>query len=243
MIKRLTQKGFTIIEMVVVLPIVSIIAIGIITLVMNMFFQIMANNSRLNLLLEAQTVLLSLQDELLFTTNFGEGIMNNLGDAYAPTGGWTFDTSPNTLIIYETTLTAPRRDPDREFVFNGSCNGPIAFDNVIYFTEQNDTNPYHTLYRRILTPQYSTCNSNYRVQTCPAIFVGTLPCESPDSVISDRVIDFNIEYYDSNNNLIDTASSGTPLDGEKITINLTLGDNLFGRNVNAESSITMRKVN
>ena len=241
--RRSDENGFTIIELAIVVPIISIIAIGVITLVMSMFFQIMANNARLNLLLESQTVLLSLQDELLFTSNYGEEIMSNLSDSYAPTGGWSFDTSPETLIIYETTLTAPRRDPDREFVYRNSCSGSIAYDNVIYFTQPNDTNPYHTLYRRILTPQYSTCNTNYRVQTCPTVFVGTNPCYSPDSVISDRVVDFEIDYYDLDNNLIDTDAGGSPTAAEKVTVHLTLGDNLFGRTVEAESSITMRKIN
>ncbi len=243
MIKRLGKKGFTIVEMVIVIPIMSIIALGVITLVMNMFFQIMANNARLNLLLEAQTVLLSLQDELLFTTNYGEEIMSDLGDAYAPAGGWDFDTSPETLIVYETTLTAPRRDPDREFVYKNSCSGSLAFDNVIYFAEENTDNDYYTLYRRILTPQYTTCNDNYRVQTCPTAFVGSSPCESPDSIISDRLVDFEVDYYDIDNSLIDTDAGGTPLDAEKITIKLELGDNLFGQEVSAKSSITMRKIN
>ena len=243
MIKKLTKKGFTIVELVIVVPIISVIAIGVITLVMNMFFQIMANNSRLNLLLEAQTVLLSLQDELLFTTNYGEVIMSDLSDVHEPAGGWTFDTSPETLIVYETTLTAPRRDPDREFVYKNNCSGSIAFDNVIYFAEPNPDNDYYTLYRRILTPQYTTCNSNYRVQTCPTAFVGSDPCYSRDSVISDRLIDFEIDYYDQDNVLIDTDAGGTPLDAEKVTIHISLGDSLFGRDVKAESSLTMRKIN
>ncbi len=243
MIKDARQKGFTIVEIVIVVPIVSIIAIGIITLVMNMFYQIMANNSRLNLLLESQTVLLSLQDELLFTTNYGEEIMSDLDDPYEPTGGWDFDTSPETLIVYETSLTAPRRDPDREFVYKSNCSGSIAFDNVIYFTEPNPHNNYHTLYRRILTPQFTTCRTNYRDQTCPTAYVGTDPCYSPDSVISDRVVDFQVDFYDQNNDFIDTDAGGSPLDAEKATISIELGDTLFGQEVSASSSITMRKIN
>jgi hypothetical protein len=240
------------VELVVVIPIVSVIAIGIITLVMSMFFQIMANNSRMNLLLEAQTVLLSLQDELLFTTNYGETTMSNLNDPYKPSGGWDFDTNPDTLIIYETTLTAPRRDPDREFVYrytSYSCSGananynPIAFDNVIYFVEPNANNDYYTLYRRVLTPQYTTCGTNYRVQTCHEENVGVDPCYAIDSTISTNVVDFQVDYYDADNNLIDTSGSGSPLNAEKITLHIRLGDKLFTKRVEAKSSITMRKIN
>jgi len=236
------NQGFTIVELVVTIPIISLVALGVVSLVITMFFQIMANNTRLTLLLESQTVLLSLEDEMLFTTNYGETIMSDLHDDYAPTGGWSFNANPNTLIIYETSLTAPRRDPNRTFVFKNSCDGSIAFDNVIYFTEPNADNSYSTLYRRILTPQYTTCNTNYRGQTCPADNV-TPPCIIEDSVISHQVKDFQIKYYDIDNNLIDTANGGSPLDAEKATVTLDLGDELFGRQVSASSNITMRKIN
>ena len=240
------QLGFTL------LPVVSFIITVLVVLAQRSYYTILANNAETNLSLEAQTILFPLQDELLFATDYAETKSSDLNDPFAPTGGWRHDSDPQTLIVYETSLDKPRRDPDREFVYkrNYSCGSyysgynPIATDNIIYYMKANADNDYYTLRRRILTPQYSTCGTNYRPQTCPSTAnFGNGGCQKVDTVLSDHVIDFNIEYYNEDNNLIDVNNGGSPLEAEKLKIRLKLGNKILGKTVDATSTVTMRKIN
>ena len=243
------ESGFTLVEMVIAMPVAILIVVTLFSLALNSYFTITKNNARTILLLEGQNMLFKLEDELLFATEYGEEMKSDLSDPHDPSGGWDFDTDPNTLIIYETALTAGRRDPDREFVYKqvyncSSSYNPIAIDNVIYFTEPNENNDRHTLYRRVLTGQYNTCGTNYRGQTCPTDDdVGQNGCVKTDALLSDNVIDFSIDYFDEDNQLIDLDAGGSPLDGEKVTVSLLLGQNVFGELVTAETELTLRKIN
>ncbi len=246
------QSGFTLIEILVMLPVVSFIITVLVVLAQRSYYTILANNAETNLNLEAQTILFPLQDELLFATDYAETKSSDLNDSFAPSGGWRFDSNPQTLIVYETTLDKPRRDPNREFVYKRSyaCGSyysgynPIATDNIIYFMQANSDNDYYTLRRRILTPQYSTCGTNYRPQTCPSSAnFGTGGCQKVDTILSDHVVSFKIDYFDEDNFLIDTGNGGSPLEAEKLKIRLTLGNKILGKTVDATSTVTMRKIN
>jgi len=248
---NITNHGFTLIEIVVILPIVSFLMTVLVVLAQSTYFRILANNAETNLSLEGQVLLAQFEDELLFATDFGETKSSDLTDSYAPTGGWNANSNPETLIIYETSLTAPRRDPNRDFVYKRTynCNSsnaaynPIAIDNVIYFSKKNPDNPYYSLYRRVLTPHYNTCNTNYRGQTCPTANVGSGVCVKADTLLSDHLVNFEVDYYDEDNQLVNTSGSGSPLDGEKIKVTITLGNILYGESIESTSSFTMKKIN
>ena len=241
------QRGFTMVELLVVLPIVTLIIIIVFNYMFVSYSAMLQENAEANLRLEGEVMLFDLEDELLFTTDYAETKSSDLSDSYAPTGGWTYNTNPDTLIIYETSLTAPRRDPNREFVYKnqygcGSSYNPIATNNLMYFTQQNTNNPYKTLYRRTLIPQYSVCGTNYKKQSCPAANVGTGNCQVADTKLSENIVDFRVEYYDEGNSLLTTPPS-SPLSAEKVKLIDTLGKNLYGKDISVTTSITMKRIN
>ncbi len=250
--KNSDQQGFTLIEILIILPIVTFLIVVVIVLAQTTYYRILANNAETNMRLEGQVLLSQLQDQLLFATDFGETKSSDLVDAHSPAGGWNSESDPETLIVYETSLTGGRRDPDRQFVYKATynCNSndsqfnPVAIDNIIYFAVPNDSNNYYSLYRRILTPHYATCNTNYREQTCPTEGdIGSNYCQATDSLLSNHLVDFQVDYYDQDNSLIDTDGTGSPLDGEKVRVNITLGNIIYGKTVEASSSLTMKKIN
>ena len=241
------SRGFTLVEMLIVMPIVTIIVIMVFGYMFSSYGQMLQQNEEANLRLEGEVMLFDLEDELLFTTDYGDTITSDLADPNQPTGGWTFNTNPDTLIIYETALTAPRRDPNRDFVYKNQygCNSsynPIALNNLIYYTVQNQSNPYKTLYRRTITPQYSTCNSGYKSFTCPISVVGTGPCLAQDSKLSENIVDFRVEYYNEDNSLLTTPPS-SPLNAEKVKLTAILGKEIYGKDIQVSSSITMKRIN
>jgi type II secretory pathway pseudopilin PulG len=244
---KLHEFGFTLVEIVIVLPIISIILPGMVDFTVRQYSKMHTETSRANLQLEVETMLLDLEDELLFTTEYAQTKSSDLTDTWQPTGGWTYNTNPDTMIVYETALTAPRRDPNREFVYKNTygCSGgssaynPIALNNLIYFTAPNGgSNQYKTLYRRTITPAYSTCNTNYKVKTCPSASVGSNGCTRADSKLSEKVVDFQVQYFDDNN-----VATTDPLAAELVKITVILGEKLFGESVTVDSSITMKKIN
>jgi hypothetical protein len=236
------KKGFTILEILIAIPLASILSIVLANTIFIQYGGLLQGAAHARLRMEGEILLLSLEDELLFSTDFASTKSSDLSDTNAPSGGWTYNTSPtDTLIVYETALTADRRDPDREFVYkkSGSCSSSynIAINNLMYFTKANTGNNYRTLYRRTLVPQYTTCGVNYKTQTCPAGLVVS-PCSGEDSKLSDKVVDFQVTYYDDNNVLLTS-----PDNAELVKLTLTLGEKIYGEDITVPTSISMKKVN
>lgn len=243
------QDGFTIVELLVVLPIYVLVVMVTFSSLLTRYGQLLKEAAAVNLRLEAETSLVVLEDELIFATDFGEVATSDLSDAYAPSGGWKNSTNPDTLIIYETALTAGRRDPNRDFVYKniygcGSNSNPIAINNLIYFTKQNTTDSYKTLYKRSVVPTYAMCQTNYRKKSCPE-GVTVSGCTT-DGIVSRNVIDFNIEYYDDDNVLINDEGTSGSYDlslARKLKVKLTLGDKANGEDINISSAVTMKRLN
>lgn len=237
-----TNEGFTILEVLIAISLASVLSIMLATTMFSQYGELLQSAAHSRLRMEGEVLLLSLEDELLFSTDFASTKSSDLSDNNAPTGGWTYNTSPtDTLIVYETALTADRRDPDREFVYkkgsNCSSSYNIAINNLIYFTTATTGSSYRSLYRRTLVPQYQTCGVNYKTQTCPEGSVAS-PCVGTDSMLSNKVVDFQVEYFDDDN-----VALSSPATAELVKLSLTLGEKIYGENITVKTSITMKKVN
>jgi len=244
---RNNQRGFTIVELLVVLPIYVLVVMVMFSSLLSRYGELLQQAAAVSLRLEAETLLLTLEDELIFATDFGEIKSTDLSDSYAPSGGWSYNTNPDTLIIYETALTADRRDPDREFVYKNtygcnSSNNSIAINNIIYFAKQNTANSYKTLFKRTLVPTYSTCNTNYKIRSCPeGVTVANCPL---DGIASRNLVDFNIDYFDDDNvQIIDETGSPDLSNARKIKVTVILGDIANGEDISVTASVTMKRLN
>ena len=102
--RSLNQAGFTLVELVVVMPIILLITGYMLSILFDQFGQMVIDVAEANLRLEAQTMLLNLEDELLFATEYGEALHAHVSDDHAPIGGWDSTNSAETLIIYELSL-------------------------------------------------------------------------------------------------------------------------------------------
>jgi len=257
------QDGLTIIELLIAIPIASMIIIVIIAGLFTQYTVVLAESARSNLRSGGQTLLINLQDELLFTIAYGEELNEDLDDPYEPTGGWSFATTPQTLIINEIALDSTRRDESRNIVRQRTNNcdtspvtsNAVAINNVIYFVEQGPNDKYGQLKKRTVTPTYNlcsidrstdtpctpetaTCFGNAKETTCPEANVGTGTCASEDSVLSENIKDITIDYFAENN-----IQTTLPSVADKIEITMTLGDTVYGREVEATVKHTIRKIN
>ena len=258
-----TQGGYTIIELLIAIPLASIVLVIMLAALFTYYTSTLAEAARSNLRVSGQALLINLQDELLFTIAYGEQLESSLVDDHDPVGGWTHNTTPQTLIINEVALDSTRRDDDRNIIRRETNNcetssisaNSVAINNVIYFVEDIVGSDYDALYKRTVTPTYSlcgidtatgapcspettTCRGNAKKTSCPAASVGSGNCEQADSMLTDKVQDLQIRYFSENN--IETT---TPSDADKIEIVLTLGDKVYGRSVSVDVKHTIRKIN
>lgn len=258
-----SQLGFTITELLIAIPIASLILVVLFAELFNQYTVVLSEAARSNLRTSGQALLINLQDELLFTIAYGETKDVNLSDPYEPSGGWAYNSTPQTLIINEIALDSTRRDNDRHIVrrrFNPCATSsvtanPVAINNVIYFVKDVPGSNYDALYKRTLTPTYllcgidsgtgspcepttSTCLGNAKKTSCPSENVGTGTCATADSLLTDKVQGLSIKYFAENN-----VETPFPSAADKLEITLTLGDKIYGRDVSVEVKHTIRKIN
>lgn len=246
---KLKQGGFTLLEVLVVAPIFLITTFTLLGYLIDQYGQLVQKTAKLNLAIEAQSLLFVLEDELTFAHGYDETITDDadsqLSDPNQPSGGWDFNTNPDTLIVQEYAATAHHRQANREFVYRNvyGCDAgviesnPIVLNNIIYFVEGT------SLYKRTLTPGNTNtlCNSNYKKQTCPEA-VATTDCPA-DVFVTDKVSDFNVEYLEENNQPLDDEAGDSPTAARLVRVTLTLEDIAFGETVQESASLTIKNLN
>jgi len=235
------QLGFTLVELLVIGPVMLLATITAMTFLFNQYGQIVKQDGQLRLRMEAQNLLFGFQDDLWFANQFSSTINSNLSDPYEPGGGWSNATTPPTLIVSLTALTTNQRDPNRQPVYinESTCTPPdgngansILYNNTVYFI--SGTN----LYKRTLTAPVglATCGIPFERQTCPE--ANSSPTCRADPMLSDHVTSFSVTYYGSDNTV-----TTTPENAESVQVDLTLTDKAFGENVTANTSLRLRKLN
>lgn len=240
MIRKLGNKGFTLIEILIMSPIVMLTIVIIISFLFNQYGQLIQQGSQLNLNVDAQNITFSMQDDLFFANAYESTINSNLVDSNQPTGGWQATTTPQTLIVSVPAETANRRSATRQPVYINTLgcdptvlkdNSPL-YNNVIYFV--SGTN----LYKRYLTAPstLNTCGTSFQKQTCPSNKV-TSSCPA-DRLLTDKLQSFTVTYYDTSNTV-----TTTPDLAEKVKIDVTLKDKAFAEDITSSSTITLRKIN
>ena len=258
------QQGFTLTELLIAIPLATLLTTVMIGTLFAQYTEVLAQSAKSNLRGQGQSLLINLQDELLFTIAYGEILDVGLVDPHQPSGGWSYNTSPQTLIINEIALDSTRRDSDRHIVRQqlNPCetspitSNPVALNNVIYFIGDNPDSDFDTLYKRTITPGYalcgidsvtgdpctvgveSTCDGNAKTTTCPADEVGTGGCTTKDFVLSENVSDLQIRYFAENN-----VETSIPSSADMIEVTMTLADRVYGKDVTVDVKHTIRKVN
>ncbi len=228
------QQGFTLVEMLVVVPITLIVCVVLVSVLVSKNGELYERNARVNLRMEGLNLLDKLQDELTFSSRFNATLISGLNDANDPPGGWDYDSTPNnTLIISLPAIDKPRSDPSRQFVYynSGPNNGQIAINNIIYYVVGDK------LYRRVVVPSPSVVSpANFFTQTCPVN--DNTPCQD-DLEMSRNVDSLQVQYFDENN----VAVQNNPVQADKVKVTLGMTDMANGNVINETISITVKKYN
>lgn len=221
-LKGLDQKGFTLVEMLVVAPIV-ILAIGaFLTAIIAMTGEVLASRASNNLSYNVQDALNRIEQDVKLSNGFlaTNNVMGtNQGyndDATAFTNIAGATGTSLILNMVATTINPVSANSSYVYLINkpDACatpqnNVPFTY-NVVYFIKNNPTTNLSTLYRRTIMPanyndttntvcvvpwQQPSCSPTY--MDSPTGQTGTAFCKTKDIVLVEGVIpaNFILQYF------------------------------------------------
>lgn len=251
---KFSQKGLTIVELVVSMAISSIVMLGIVPLVLFFFSSFSSNLAELKLDNEINSASLSIERDILHSKAFLEKSI--FGDSSTLNGvsHWSSDgykgggDDSRSLFLRMPSTTANKQNESRELVYNnlyGNCGKPNAtpvYYETIYYVKDKK------LYKRTVTPypkdqKFCFDKKVYQANTCTT---GTgSNCYGRDIEIMDNVSSFSIDYYDSPSSKtpISYSSDPQPVEvpatsvGIKIDASIKTSKGVIKQSVNLKKSI------
>lgn len=269
---NVARSGFTLIEMLIVAPIVLLTIGAFITVIVNLTGGVIASRGATVITYNIQDALNRIEDDVKLSTTFlaesnvtlstPQGYSDDTS-AFDNVGGNgdelilnTLATTGNPLVstsglVYLTNLPNPCNSTQ------SSQNTPMTL-NIVYFVRNN------TLWRRTIMPSnYATagCNAPWQQPSCnPALFTGgswgsNTFCKAQDIDLVDNVdsSSFSVDYFDSaagtipNTVASDTASSVTTRNSalqslSTVNASISVNTTIAGRSVSQSGSIRSTKL-
>ena len=251
-LSRLKQRlakgqGFTLIEMLVVVPLAVIVIATIISLMVALVGDIAVSRERSVSSYSVQDALDRIEQDARVATTY----MPTFSLVKSPQGrnGSTgaFSTTSGDIIISQYATTANPYDASRQIVYYADqpnpCSGSYTLNRpltvrVIYFTTGTAGN--QKLWRRTIVPQVSTtatdttkvCANPWQRNNCPAPVTVSANCDTEDELVLDNVSTFTTTYY------TDTGATTTdPRAATSLKVTLTQTEQIAGETI-ATSGVT-----
>lgn len=220
-VKKLSQAGVTIVELLVVIGVASALLLAFVTVSVYMYGDTIRSSLYAQLAGESQTILRSVVEELRQSSSIHT--TNENADANAPGGTWT--TSNSNLILI---ISTPALDGSNNFIIDPDTGYPYE-NEVVYFTSSG------RLYKRFLANTSAT--GNIRKTTCPQASA-SLTCP-PDILMSSNFKDLNFVFYDQ-----DDAVTTDITNARSIKLFIQMERRTYGKTLTFDNNIriTMRNL-
>ena len=207
-------KGFTTVELIVVVSVTSIMFLAFLGIFTNYFVIITKNNAQMDMTVNSQNLLRSTVD----TLRVGGGVRqsNTIADANAPPGGW--NTSNDDFVIV---IASPALDSNRNYIINEDTGSPYM-NELVYFKDGD-----RLTQRALAHPDaagnslQTSCPQAQASPTCPA-----------DKKLAEYVKTMVFTLYDQDNN-----STNDPLAAQSVKIDLGMERTSFGSTFSLDNSI------
>ena len=251
-----SAAGFTLIEMLVIAPIVILAIGGFIALMVNMVGNVLVTRDQTNMIYESQDALNRIEDDIRLSSQF----LTTTGTLSSPqgsdsnfTGTAAFSNSSNTLILSTYTTTKNPGDSTRELVYfrnqPNACDSQKIFNKVlngqiIYFIKNG------SLWRRTILPSYNTnatpdlqtvCATPWQLNSCSPGYSASR-CQTNDVEVMKNISSLTVEYYSTPSSTTNIgASSANAATSVKVTTNGS--KTTAGRPVSVSQSTRVTKIN
>ena len=249
------EAGFTLIEVVVIAPVLILTLGGFIVALVSMVGDTLANRDTNTMLYEAQSTL----DRIEQDVRLSKGYLATTGTLPSPqgsdgtpafTGTAAFTaTSSNYLLLSTLSTNVNPLDPARKVVYYGGTGQPYGCGSLeSYNTPFPTTVIYYlngtALYRRTVVPSNTltagqantVCYTPWQQNSCSPGYTNTTQCATQDAKVMDNVKSIGLAYYASQSSNTDLGASNAPAAitiGVTITTEKTTAGQLIGNSTTA----------
>lgn len=203
------SQGFTIVELIVVISVLSILIGLITTTLLNFYLSNIATINRTTQASDVASTLQSIEKNVSLASNFldrtsGPALVAPLGPDNTAQP-WIFKTSEsnyNVLIAQNYATDGTSDDAARKLIYSSTdCKSDPIKNTMIFFVD-----PSNTLFRRTISSLPSSCGGTISQKTTCAQAATVSPlCMSVDAVLSKNVSRFQVSYFA-------TSSDPSPVD-------------------------------
>jgi prepilin-type N-terminal cleavage/methylation domain-containing protein len=213
--KEHSEGGYTLVELLVTMIIISILSLGIVSFFTGWLQVESLAQSRSDLLLTAENALDMITNDIKLS---GEVDINNRwADQYAPGGSYGWASGSQVLVLAKIAT-----DKSNNVIYSDASKYISQKDNEVYFLSGT------TLYRRTLQSDDPT---DAAVTTCPA--ADASPSCPADTVVATGVSNFSVTYYDADENIV------APSSARSVQLSITISSSTGGKKTSATYATRM----
>ncbi len=238
------QKGFTLVEILIIAPIVIIVISGFVALMISIVGDVLTSRDQSNMSYEIQDGLDRIEQDIRLTTQF----LATSDTQIAPQGsdsnftGTAAFTSSNSLVMGGLATDKNPADNTRKLIFYAKqpndCGAQESYNRVfqskiIYFIKNG------SLWRRTILPNYNTnvtpddntvCAAPWQQNSCSPGYNIATRCQTNDIEVTKNVKTFTVKYLSSAGSTTDLGAAQAlsanaievQINGEKLTAGRTV---------------------
>lgn len=238
------QKGFTLVELMVIAPIIIIAITGTIALLVNLIAENVIANEESAMTAEIQSALDEIEESLSSADQFlNSGDELTASDAtrsssYPPGPPSTGNPFAGMNIIGETydqsaegSTIIPAYSQNPNGCGSARSSNPIIKTNTVYFAQRVNSSKTE-LKRRILTdPSRDPCEASIFPPSCESISPQPTSGCTKDDVLAKDVVRFRVKYFDESGSETSNRANATAAE-----VNLVIRRSVAGKSVVSEGT-------
>jgi hypothetical protein len=250
------SDGFTLVEMLIIAPIVILALGGFISLMVAMVGDVIASRDENVMMYEAQDTLSRIEDDVSLSTAF----LTTTGTLSAPqgsnsnfTGTAAFTNTTNTLILNTLTTDRSPLDSLRDIVYYKAQPNPcdatkvfntILYSKIIYFVNSGSLwrrtviSPYNT---NAITDARTACSAPWQQDSCSPGYSASR-CEANDIEVMKNIAGMTVDYYASPTSSTNIGAANAA-DAQTIKVTVTGSKKSAGRDIDTTQSIRTTRLN
>jgi type II secretory pathway pseudopilin PulG len=253
-----TSHGFTLVELLVVIPIALLTIAALISLMVALIGDVLIARTRSVAVYELQNTLDRIETDTRATSTFLQSYSMVTSPQGRDGGTAAFNAaSPNyDLILSQNATTGSPTDGTRNIVYyadqpnpcsgNYQLNRPLTV-RIVYFTTNNPDGT-KSLWRRVIVPSWTTtagqpnsvCAAPWQRDNCPegSTISASGPCQARDEKMLSSVSSFVPTYYDTNGNVTTDAKAAM-----SVAIGISQNKKIAGETIATTSSARSTRSN
>lgn len=249
------SSGFTLIEMLIIAPIVIITISGFIALMINMVGDVLVTRDQNALTYETQDALDRIEQDTRLTTQF----LTTSGTLVSPQGSGDNTaafTNTDSLILSGLTTDKNPSDATRQLVFYdgqpNACGAQQSYNRpfltkIMYFVKDPGGGLPKSLWRRTVVPDYNTnldnavCATPWQRNSC-SVGYSSPRCQTNDTELVKNIDTFSVKYFAGSQSTVELGASQA-LSATTIEVTINGKKTTVGRPFTTAGSIRATRLN